>query len=66
MLAPEGLNSLVNTTEAAAIAGVSVAAISKWKDRGLIEPAGLDTRGKPLYRLIDIAKAERKTRKRNW
>lgn len=66
MLAPEGLNSLVNTTEAAAIAGVSVAAISNWKDRGLIEPAGLDTRGKPLYRLIDIAKAERKTRKRNW
>ena len=66
MLAPEGLNSLVNTTEAAAIAGVSVAAISNWKERGLIEPAGLDNRGKPLYRLIDIAKAERKTRKRNW
>ncbi len=66
MLAPEGLNSLVNTTEAAAIAGVSVAAISNWKDRGLIQPAGLDNRGKPLYRLIDIAKAERKTRKRNW
>lgn len=66
VLAPDGLNSLVNTTEAAAIAGVSVAAVSKWKDRGLIAPAGLDSKGKPLYRLMDIAKAERKTRKRNW
>lgn len=66
MLAPEGLNTLINTTEAATIAGVSVAAISRWKERGLIEPAGLDERNRPLYRLSDIAKAERKTRKRNW
>lgn len=66
MLAPEGLNTLVNTTEAASIAGVTVAAISNWKDRGLIQPAGLDDRGRPLYRLADIAKAERSTRNRNW
>lgn len=66
MLAPEGLNTLVNTTEAASIAGVTVAAISNWKDRGLIKPAGLDDRGRPLYRLADIAKAERSTRNRNW
>ena len=66
LLAPEGLNTLVNTTEAATIAGVTVAAISNWKDRGLIEPSGLDERGRPLYRLADIATAERKTRKRNW
>ena len=66
MLAPEGLITLVTTTEAASIAGVSVAAISKWKDRGLIDPSGLDERGKPLYRLADIIKAERTTRRRNW
>ena len=66
LLAPDGLNTLVNTTTAASIAGVSVAAISRWKERGIIEPAGLDERDRPLYRLGDIAKAERQTRKRNW
>jgi DNA-binding transcriptional MerR regulator len=66
VLAPEGLNTLVNTTDAARIAGVSVAVISMWKKRGLIEPSGLDPSGRPLYRLIDIAKTERKTRGRKW
>ncbi len=66
MLAIEGLNTLVNTTEAAGIAGVTVQAISNWKARGLIDPAGLDERGRTLYRLADIAKAERATRNRNW
>ena len=66
LLAPEGLNTLVTTTEAAGIAGVSVAAISKWKARGILKPSGLDERGSPLYRLGDVARAERQTRNRNW
>jgi DNA-binding transcriptional MerR regulator len=66
VLAPDGLNTLVTATEAAAIAGVTAQAVRNWKMRGLIEPAGLDERNRPLYRLADIVKAERKTRKRNW
>ena len=66
VLAPDGLNTLINSTEAAAIAGVSAATIRKWKERGLIEPAGLDENSRPLYRLADIARAERQTRQRNW
>lgn len=66
MLAPEGLNTLVTTAEAASIAGVKSAAIRMWKQRGLIKPAGLDEKGHPLYRLADIAKAERATRRRSW
>lgn len=66
MLAAEGLNTLVNSTQAASIAGVMVTTIRSWKHRGLIAPSGLDEKGRPLYRLADIAKAERQTRKRNW
>lgn len=64
--APDGLNTLITTTEAASIAGVSSEAIRKWKQRGLITPAGLDDKNRPLYRLADIAKAERSTRQRTW
>lgn len=66
VLTPEGLNTLINTTDAARIAGVAAATIRSWKHRGLIEPSGLDDKGRPLYRLADIAKAERATRRRNW
>jgi len=66
VLTPDGLNTLINSTDAAAIAGVSVSTIRTWKDRGLIQAAGLDERNRPLYRLADIARAERQTRQRNW
>jgi hypothetical protein len=64
--AHDGLNTLVTTTEAAEVAGVTVSAISNWRRRGLIQPSGLDDRGKPLYRLADIVRTERSTRRRNW
>lgn len=64
--APDGLDSLVSTAEAAYIAGVKSGTIRTWKSRGLLAPAGLDDRGHPLYRVRDVAKAERKTRNRNW
>jgi DNA-binding transcriptional MerR regulator len=66
VLMPEGINTLITSTEAASIAGVTVSTIRTWKERGLISPAGLDERNRPLYRLADIAQAERKTRQRNW
>lgn len=56
------LNELISTTEAARIAGVTVAAISKWRERGQLTPAGHDKSGRPLYRFLDVAKAERATR----
>lgn len=33
-------------------------------ERRHLEPAGLNERGKPLYRLLDIARAEKATRQR--
>lgn len=75
-IAPETLESLISTTDAAYLAGVSVAAISNWRERGYLAridgqptrvhlaPAGYDGRNRPLYRWIDVAKAERATRDR--
>jgi DNA-binding transcriptional MerR regulator len=64
VMAPEGLNTLVSTNDAAAVAGVSVETIRSWRHRELLKPSGLDDKGRPLYRLIDVAKAERATRER--
>lgn len=61
-IAPELLDSLVTIMQAANLADVRVSAISNWKDRGHLGPAMHDGRGRPLYRWIDVARAERKTR----
>jgi DNA-binding transcriptional MerR regulator len=50
--------------EAAALCHVTPAAVWQWKRRGLIQPDGLDERGRPLYRQMTIARAEAKTRAR--
>jgi DNA-binding transcriptional MerR regulator len=63
-IAPEALDSLITTTQAANLACVKVATISMWRDRGHLEPAAYDERGRPLYRFIDVARAERFTRDR--
>lgn len=75
---------LLTASEAAALAGVTVAAVCNWAnpERGFsvetgkdddgkpvverrhLERAGLNERGKPMYRLLDVARAERATRKR--
>lgn len=59
-----GIDQLLTTTEAANLAGVAVCTFSNWVSRGKLAPAGLDERGRPLYKLIDVAKAERATRDR--
>lgn len=69
MIAPDLLESLVSSAEAANLAGVKVDTIRKWRERGHLEPAGLTAKGRPLYRWIDVAKAERATRdhaRRTW
>ena len=65
------LNALLTAKEAAAYAGVTVAAICKWRERGHLPVARdengaeiRDSRGRPRYRLLDVAKAENATKQR--
>ena len=66
------VNALLTAKEAAGYAGVSIAAICKWRERGHLPVATdprtgneiRDDRGRPRYRLLDVAKAENATRQR--
>lgn len=60
-LAPEQLDSLVSTVEAANLASVTAATIRSWAKRGHLIPACHES-GRPLYKWIDVARAERLTR----
>lgn len=56
------IEQLLSTADASSHAGVSVAAIRKWVQRGHLDVAMRDGRGRPLFRWIDVAKAEYATR----
>jgi hypothetical protein len=65
------LNALLSAKEAAGYAGVSIAAVCKWRERGHLPVATdaegneiRDGQGRPRYRLLDVAKAERRTHER--
>lgn len=65
------LNALLSAKEAAGYAGVSIAAVCKWRERGHLPVATdedgceiRDTQGRPRYRLLDVAKAEHRTHER--
>jgi hypothetical protein len=65
------VDALLSASEAAAYAGVSVAAICNWRSRGHLHVAkdgqGQEIRdrcGRPRYRLLDVAKAEHATSSR--
>lgn len=65
------LNALLTATEAAAYAGVTVNVIVNWRNRGWLPVATdrngreiRDSRGRPRYRLLDVAKAENATKRR--
>lgn len=64
ILITNGVDDLITTTQSATLCGVTAAAIRQWAARDLITAAGIDERGRKLYRLIDIAKAEKATRTR--
>jgi hypothetical protein len=63
--------ALVSATEAAAIADVTVGAVCNWNSRGYLPIATdergreiRDSRGRPRYRLLDVAKTELEMKKR--
>ncbi|AXQ64157.1 MerR-like transcriptional regulator [Mycobacterium phage KristaRAM] len=62
VLTPEGINTLITAAEAASLCGVSTSTIYVWVNRGNLTVSGKDERGHNLYRLLDVAKAERATR----
>jgi hypothetical protein len=61
-------DALITASQGAELAGVTVAAVCNWVSRGYLKPAEnpqgrviKDSRGRPLYRLLDVAKAEAAT-----
>lgn len=64
-LVPTALDDLISTTEAADDLGCGVSTVSMWAARGYLTPSGLDPRGRPLYKRIDVLRAERATRQRS-
>ncbi|MET8624549.1 helix-turn-helix domain-containing protein [Kitasatospora sp. NPDC004669] len=55
---------LLTGPEVATLCGIDPATVRQWRRRGHLAPAGLDERGRPLYRQIDAARAEERTRRR--
>lgn len=55
-------DGLLPTPEAAQLIGVSPATIRKWRERGWLEPQGLDERGRPLHSRTAVRAAERLVR----
>lgn len=51
---------LLTVPEAAEVAGVEKDRIRKWDRRGHLERAGLNGRGWPVYRALDVAKCKHK------
>lgn len=64
ILVTDSIHSLITTAEASTLFGVSCEAVRQWVRRGKITAAGMDDRGRKLYRLIDVSDAERATRRR--
>lgn len=63
---PENLHTLMYAAEIeAGLKGrIKVATIRKWVQRGHLEVARRDARGRPQFRYLDVAKAELATRER--
>lgn len=59
---PDGANQLLTTAQASTLFGVTAATIRKWAQLGHIHAAGLDSAGRKLYRLRDVADYEKQTR----
>jgi DNA-binding transcriptional MerR regulator len=59
------LDALITGTEAARLAGVSKQLVRRWRELGHLQPAD-PTPGRPRFRVGDVLKAERKTRRSPW
>lgn len=53
---------LLTAPEAAEVAGVKIGRIRTWDRRGHLERAGLNERGWPLYKALDVAKCKHRFR----
>lgn len=53
----------VLTKQAAALMGVSVPTISRWKEKGWLTPIPESPPGKPIYRLSDVRATEARARR---
>jgi predicted site-specific integrase-resolvase len=53
----------ITTSQAAAYAGVSPAAVTNWRRRGHLTPVD-HQHGRPIYIVLDVAKAEHATRRK--
>ena len=51
---------LLTRAQAAEVADVNTERLRQWERRGHLERAGLDERGWPLYRALDVAKCKRR------
>ncbi|KIA63012.1 hypothetical protein [Nocardia vulneris] len=63
ILATDGLDQKLSAVEASAIFGVQAATIRKWASLGKIQAVGEDRQHRKLYRLIDLARYEKETRR---
>lgn len=52
----------MDTQGAAEEFGVAPCTVSKWKQRGLLVPMPQSPRNKPIYRMVDVACAEKAAR----
>lgn len=62
MVTISGPDMLLTRREAAEVARVSRERIRAWERNGHLPRAGLDEEGRPVYKAVDVAKAEHKLR----
>lgn len=63
-MVPESLDDLVSATEAANRIQARASTIRSWAARGYLDASGLDERNRPLYKMIDVLRCARDTRRR--
>lgn len=51
---------LLTSSQAAEVAGVTKKRVLQWDSRGHLERAGLNEKGWPVYRALDVAKCQHK------
>jgi hypothetical protein len=61
---PLDMDALLPGKMAAMLAGTSVQVIVNWRNRGYLQPADEDAKGKPLYRVRDVLAVEAATAQR--
>ena len=63
MSGTDSLDELITTREAADLCQVAVSTVSGWRERGHLRVSKYDARDRPLYKMIDVLRAERATRR---